>query len=161
MNTEQENVNAYLRTKAMSASPEELRLMLLDGAIKFATQGREGLVRKDYEASFNGFSRCRNIIVELINAMRPDIDPDLCAKVSGLYTFMYTELLSASMEKSPSRVDKVIELLVYERDTWIMLMDQLSQERATAAVVRAAAHDESPEHSVPAPGEYRPISIQG
>ena len=28
--------NAYLRTKVMTASPEELRLMLLDGAIRFA-----------------------------------------------------------------------------------------------------------------------------
>ena len=39
--------NAYLRTKVMTASPAELRLMLLDGAIKFANQAREGLQAKD------------------------------------------------------------------------------------------------------------------
>ena len=36
-------VNEYLRTRVLTASPEELRLMLLDGALKYAMQAREGL----------------------------------------------------------------------------------------------------------------------
>ncbi|MEO1059304.1 MAG: flagellar export chaperone FliS, partial [Actinomycetota bacterium] len=31
--------NPYLKTKVMTASPEELRLMLYDGALKFCRQG--------------------------------------------------------------------------------------------------------------------------
>ena len=46
-------------------------VLLLDGALRFARQGREGLEKKDFEAVFNGFSQCRNIITELIVTMRP------------------------------------------------------------------------------------------
>ena len=43
------DTNPYLKTKVMTAGPAELRLMLFDGALKFAEQGRKGLADKDYE----------------------------------------------------------------------------------------------------------------
>src|SRR5438034_2772077 len=101
MTAESTPANAYLRTKVMTASPEELRLMLLDGAIKFARQGREGLAAKDFEASYNGISQSRDIILELLTTIRPEYDPELCERVKAVYTFMYSEMVAASLEKSP------------------------------------------------------------
>lgn len=126
-----QNANAYLRTKVLSATPEELRLMLLDGAIKFARQGRDGLARRDYEATFNGISQSRSIVLELMTSIRADTDPALADTVRALYGFMYKHLLEASFEKDLAKVDEVIELLEYERETWVMLMDQLARARAT------------------------------
>ncbi|MFG0258384.1 MAG: flagellar export chaperone FliS [Phycisphaerales bacterium JB043] len=129
MSTETATVNAYLHSKVMSASPEELRLMLIEGAIKFARQGRNGLESKDYEAVFEGFSRAKDIILELINGLRPEVAPELCERLKSLYTYMYTRLLDSSLEKDASIADEVIELLEYDRETWVMLMDQLRRER--------------------------------
>lgn len=125
--------NAYLRTKVMTASPAELRLMLLEGAVKFAMQAREGLEAKDYEKSYNGFTSCRNIIVELINGIRPEHDPELTGKVRALYLFIYKELFESSFDKDIPRLDKVIELLEYERETWVLLMDRLAAEGQASA----------------------------
>ena len=50
MSKPQDNANAYLRTQVMSASPAELRMMLLDGAVKFARQGRQGLAEQNHDA---------------------------------------------------------------------------------------------------------------
>ena len=125
-NSMSDQANAYLRTRVMTASPEELRLMLLDGAIKFAQQGREGLAAKNYEMSFNGIDRCRNIILELIVTVREDVAPELAKNVKSLYTFFYNELTNASLEKSVAKIDKVIELLNFERETWVMLMQKLA-----------------------------------
>jgi flagellar protein FliS len=130
MTVETNPANAYLRTKVLTASPEELRLMLLDGAIKFARQGREGLAARNYEASFNGISQCRNIVLELLTTIKSEYDPELCDRVKALYTFLYTELVEASMQKSLPKLDGVIKLLEYERETWVMLMDKLSSERS-------------------------------
>lgn len=127
--------SAYLKTKVLSASPEELRLMLLEGAIKFAMQGREGLNTRNFEASFNGFSQARNIVMELINSIRADVDPDLCARVSSLYTYIYTQLVEASFQKDIPKAGKAIELLEYERETWAMLMEQIAKERASGAAI--------------------------
>ncbi|MCC6228180.1 MAG: flagellar protein FliS [Phycisphaerales bacterium] len=134
------NVNAYLRTKVLTAPPEELRLMLLDGAIKFATQGREGLATKNYELSFNGISQCRDIVVELMTTIAPTVDAELAAKVRGVFSFLFTELTEASLEKNAARLDKVIDILKYERETWVLAMQKLAQERAGTAGAIAPAN---------------------
>lgn len=130
--------NQYLATKVLSASPEQLRLMLIDGAIKFTRQGRDALARKDYEGCFNGYSRAREIILELVTSMRPEVEPELCQRLSGIYMFMYGQLVESSANKEPALADKVLELLEYDRQTWVMLMDKLHQEKTAAGAVRAA-----------------------
>jgi flagellar protein FliS len=122
------NTKAYLKTKVMTASPAELRLMLFDGALKFAEQGRRGLAEKDYEAAYEGISRCQQIILELINGLQPEQDPDLCDRLTGLYTFLYRRLIDASRERSPEIVQEIIKLLEYERQTWVMLIEKIADE---------------------------------
>jgi flagellar protein FliS len=153
-NAGSQHANAYLRTRVMSASPEELRLMLLDGAIKFATQGKDGLDRKDHEASYNGISQCRNIIFELLTTIRSDLAPELADNVKSLYTFLYTHLLDASVEKDAAKVGEVIELLEYERETWVLLMQRLAEERA-------AGREPLPSRAPAAPTDRAPLFIQG
>jgi flagellar secretion chaperone FliS len=146
--------NAYLRTKVMTASREELRLLLLDGALKFAQQGRGGLVAKNYEQSYLGITQCRDIVLELLTTIRPEPNPKLAERVKAVYAFLYTTLVEASMERSIVKLDQVIKLLEYERETWVLLMQQLVVERA------AQKQSGAPE-TVAAPGERTPISIEG
>ncbi len=133
------HTNAYLRTRVLTAGPIELRMMLLEGAVKFAMQGRDGLARKDFEAMFTGLTQCRSIITELMTTIRDDVDPDLAAKVRALYTFLFTEITTASMEKNLPRLDKVIQLLEYERETWGLLMQRVASERGSAPASGVAA----------------------
>ncbi len=125
--------NPYVRTKVMTASPQELRLMLLDGAMRFAATAREGLRARDYEKSYDGISRCQAVLIELINGLAPEHAPDLCRQLSALYTFMYRRLVDASRMRDPGIVDEVLELLRYERQTWQMLLDKLAADRAAEA----------------------------
>ncbi len=151
MPSENPNAAAYLQTKVMSASPEELRLMLLDGAIKFCRQGRDGLAAKNFEACHNGFSRCRAILVELISSMRTEIDPALCERLTALYVFMINQLIEASHTKTTGPADKVIELLEYDRETWVQLMARLAEDQTAEARARASAapHAEQAHEAMP------------
>lgn len=130
---------AYLRTRVNTATPAELRLLLLDGAIRFARQGRDGLAARDFEKSHSGITQCRAILLELATNLRRDIDPDLCDRVYGLYMFLYQELISANMEKSAERTDRVIEILEYERETWSLLMKKLEAGGSHGDVAAPAA----------------------
>ena len=150
------NVNAYLRTKVLTAPPEELRLMLLDGAIKFATQGREGLATKNYELSFNGISQCRDIVVELMTTIAPTVDAELAAKVRGVFSFLFTELTEASLEKNPARLDKVIDILQFERETWVLAMHKIAQERAAGTIGAMAPTSGVAPVSAPTSGQSPP-----
>jgi len=131
--------NAYLKTKVMTASPEELRLMLLDGAIRFANTAKYGLENTDYEKIYEGFTQCRDIVLELTNTIDPGPDPELAKKVRDIYVFLYGELVKASIDKDVDRLDKAIELLVYERETWAQLMERLAEDRK-AGLVPASLH---------------------
>jgi flagellar protein FliS len=148
--TDSNPATAYLRTRVLTASPEELRLLLLDGAIKFARQGREGLAARDYEASYNGISKSRDIVLELLTTVRAEHDPILAERVKALYTFMYVSLVEASMEKDLTKLNSVIKLLEYERETWQMLMDQLAADKGAGnpAADPAEAADARPALSV-------------
>lgn len=126
--SEHDTANAYLTTQVMTASPEQLRLLLLEGAVRFARQAKDGLERRDLEAAHSGFTQCRNIILELISTIRPEAAPELADRVKGLYTFFYQELVEASFQKDPARVGKVIELLEYEVETWKLLLEELAQK---------------------------------
>lgn len=153
--------DAYLRSKVLSARPEELRLMLIEGAIKFARQGGQGISTKNWELAYNGLSRAKNILLELISSLRPEIAPDICNRLSALYMFMYRRLLDANLEKNPAIVDEVVELLEYDRETWLMVIEKhraesglppMRREDAAAlarAVNDATSPDVEPEADVP------------
>jgi flagellar protein FliS len=132
MNMQSAKASAYLRTKVMTANPAELRLLLFDGAIKFGDQAREALLRSDYENLFDAITKCQNIVMELINALRHDVSPELCEKLSALYTFVYGRLVRGSTERNVDLLDEGLELLRYERETWLMLMEKLGDTMSPA-----------------------------
>lgn len=103
--------------------------MLLEGAVRFARQGREGMTTKNYEMTFTGMSSARDIVVELLTTIREDLAPELAANVKALYAFMYKELVDSSINKDVAKLDKVIALLDYEVETWRLLMIKLADER--------------------------------
>jgi flagellar protein FliS len=130
----------YLRTKVLTASPEELHLMLLDGAIKFAQQAREAVARKDFEEAYNASVRVQNIVLELTSALNHSIAPEICGKLSSLYNFIYRRLVEGSIKHDPACFDDALKILEYQRETWVMLMDKLASERKEAS--EAASSDE-------------------
>lgn len=122
--------NPYVRTKIMTASREELRLLLIEGCIDFLRTGRQAIVDKQWESVYKSFTDAKNIIVELMNSLKHDVAPELCHNLQNLYTYMYTTVTEGSFEKDTSKIDEVIKLMEYERETWVMLMDKLKAEKA-------------------------------
>lgn len=149
--------NAYLRTKVMTAGPAELRLMLFDGAIKFAEQGKASLESKGFESAYTALSRAQNIVMELISSLRPKHDPELCERLSALYTYVYNRLVSAVTERRVDYVDEALGLLRFERETWSLLIERLAQENR-----KANAMLETPSATATHPGaQGDPSSLVG
>lgn len=132
MHHETTQPNPYLRTQVLTANPQQLRLMLYDGAIKFCRQARDAMVRRDYEASYHALVRAQKIVLELSGSLKHDLDPDLCSKLSGLYTYIYRRLVDANMERDPAAIDETLDLIGYERETWLLLMRKLERDGGVA-----------------------------
>lgn len=131
--TPADTTNAYLQSKVFSARPEELRLMLIEGALKFAHQARRGIETGDHELMYEGFTQCRAIVLELMTSIDSDAAGEVGEKVKGVLSFMYTELIQARRDKDLPRLDKVIGLLDYERETWMLAMEHLASLQGHAA----------------------------
>src|SRR6187397_1116605 len=100
MNAKQQ-ANPYLKTKIMNATAEELRLMLYEGAIKFCRQAIESLGTRDLEAAYTSLMRAQKIVLELSSSLNHQLDPELCSKLSALYTYIYRRLIDANMQHEP------------------------------------------------------------
>ena len=148
--------NAYLRTQVLTASPQQLRLMLLDGSIRFLQQAIDGLGNKDYEASYNGITQARAIVLELATSVSPDVDRELAERVRSVYMYLYRELIDAGLvdiimvghlrlNRSLPRLEKAADLLRYERETWAMLMEKVATERVANTTDTPADTTHSPE----------------
>src|ERR1700742_3742680 len=68
----------YLRTRVLTATPEQLQLMLYDGALRFGEQARLALEKKNFEDSYNNITKVQKILTELSGTLKHDLAPELC-----------------------------------------------------------------------------------
>jgi len=112
--------------------------MLYDGALRFARQAREALVQGDLEASCEAILRTQKIVLEMNSSLRFDIDRDLCTRLASIYNYIYRRLVEANTRHDLEALDEAIELTEYQRQTWLMLMDELKGQRGEAAPAEPA-----------------------
>jgi flagellar protein FliS len=140
----------YLRTKILTATPEQLQLMLYDGALRFGEQARAALADNNYEQSYQLICRVQRILAELTASLKHDVAPELCGKLAALYNYAYRKLIDANIDHQPQSLDDALKVLRYQRDTWAMLLEQLGKQKAAAAATRL---------DMPAPNERMEASI--
>lgn len=122
------NKNEYLRTKVMTASPEELTMMLYDGVVRFSEQAREAMANKDYETSYKLIIKAQNIVTEFMGTLKDDYAPEICGKMRALYLFCYRRLVEANLKRDLSNLDDAIKILRHMRETWALLLEKIAAE---------------------------------
>ncbi len=121
--------NPYLRDAVMTATPEQLQLMLYDGAIRFSLQARDAVDNNEHETSYNKLTRAQHIILEMQNGLNHDANPELCKRVSSIYNFLYNKLIDASVNRNVQAIDDAVRILRIERETWQILVDKVAKTR--------------------------------
>lgn len=121
--------NPYLRDAVMTASPEQLQLMLYDGAIRFASQARDAIEASEIESSYNLLTRAQNIVREMENGLRHEVAPELCSQMAALYRFVFGKLVDANVHKEASFVDEAIKVLRHQRETWAILINRIQESQ--------------------------------
>jgi len=127
--------NHYRNNQILTASQEQILLLLYDGAIRFALQGREAIERKDYEVIYDKLSRAQRIVLEMQAGLRHEVNPELCDRMSALYNFIHRKLVSGSVNRSTSDIDDALKILRIERETWVMLLEKIAKERGLEQAV--------------------------
>ncbi len=137
--------NPYLRDAVLTATPEQLQLMLYDGAIRYALQARDALGEKDYERSHDRLTRAQNIIAELQAGLNYDVNRELCERVSSVYGFLHHKLIDANVRHDAEAIDDALKVLRIERETWRILVDKVSKVRQGQSEASSSELDENQE----------------
>ena len=152
MNSSAKASQEYLKNAVLTASPEQLQLMLLDGAIRFALRGKEALQKKDFENVFNAFDRAQRIVLELHNGLRREVNPELVDQMAALYDFIYRRLIDACTHHEVKAVDDAVRILRHQRETWLMLIEKLQRESTSTVPAAGAAALPKPLAAATVPG---------
>lgn len=108
---------AYKQVAVETAPPERLLLMLYDGAIRFLTQAKDAMEKRDYETSNKWLGKVQDIFSELMITL--DLEQgEIAENLYKLYDFYKNELIMANVEKNVQRLQPVAEFLEMFRDTW-------------------------------------------
>jgi flagellar protein FliS len=118
----------YLKNAVMTASSEQLHLMLLDGAIRFALHGLEAIKADNIEEMFNALERAQRIVLELSNGLRREANPELVDRMTALFAFIYRRLVDANMQRETPPVEDALRILRHQRETWALLIEKIKKD---------------------------------
>lgn len=126
-------VAAYARTEVEtgieSARPEQLIIMLYDGALKAIYKAKAEMMRDDAAAKGNAISKAIAIIEDGLRGALDLRAGEIATNLDALYEYMSNKLLVANLKNDQAALDEVAKLLGELKSAW----EELERGRAPAA----------------------------
>ena len=116
--------DAYLETRITTATPQRLRLMLIEDALRRIRAAQTSLEAEQFDDGIAAIRHSREIIAELIGGIHPD-DTPLAKQVLGIYLFLFSALAEAQFSRDGQRLSEVIRVLEEEQLTWQAVCEQM------------------------------------
>jgi len=109
--------NAYRESAVLTATPEQLVVMLYDGANRFLTQS--AIAMRDGRAGLAGekLRRAEAIIDELLATLDMSIG-EIADRLQALYLFFKEHLMAARIKQDAGKVDEVARFMRELRSSW-------------------------------------------
>ena len=108
---------AYRESSVLTASPEQLVVMLYDGAGRFLRQAEAALGEGAVEHAHDGMNRGEAIVDELLATLDMD-QGQIAERLQAIYVYCKRCLIEARLERDASKVRLVVRLLTELREAW-------------------------------------------
>lgn len=122
--------NAYKRQQIMTASPEELTLMLYNGAIRFVTESILATQKNDIQKAHTANIRAQNIMREFLVTF--DMKQEISKKWILIDEYILHCLIQGNIKKDLAQLNEAKRLLTEFRDTWVTAMKKARAEKTQA-----------------------------
>ena len=113
--------NAYKKASVNTLDQTKLIIMLYDGAIKNASFAVEHMKSGQIEKVHDCLIKTKNIVTELMATLNMDKGGDIAKNLQSLYSYMFSQLIEANMNKKTEPVVVVIDLLKELRAAWTQI----------------------------------------
>ena len=108
----------YRQNQIETASPEQILIMLYDGAIRFVSQARAAIESGDRIGRLEPISRALAIVTELSNTLDHTIGGEIAENLDALYHYMIRNLSQANLNNDAAPLKPVETILRDLRVTW-------------------------------------------
>jgi flagellar secretion chaperone FliS len=109
--------NAYRQSAVLTATPEQLVVMLYDGARRFLHQAAVAMRAGDVELTHVKLRRAESIISHLRNTLDME-QGEISARLQSIYLFCNRHLNQARIERDATKIEEVSNLLGELREAW-------------------------------------------
>ncbi|WP_414840609.1 flagellar export chaperone FliS [Enterococcus saccharolyticus] len=110
--------NNYLKTQVMSASPNKLIEMLLEGAIKKIRVAKLALETGKLAQMGENLIKAQDIVLELRYSINEEVESTIPQDLIQLYEYMHQRLVIANIDRDTEAMDEVQGLLTELLDAW-------------------------------------------
>ena len=109
--------NAYRESAVLTATPEQLVVMLYDGANRFLTQS--AVAMREGRAGLAGekLRRAEAIVDELLATLDMSVG-EIAERLQALYLFFKDHLMAARLGQDATKIDEVARLMRELRGAW-------------------------------------------
>jgi flagellar protein FliS len=111
-------LQAYQRMRIMTASPNELLLMLYEGLIRFARAAEASMEADDPKGLGQNLTRALDILAHLQDSLRPSVSPTIVASLDQTYEFWSNMLVKSQVSGDLDLMRRVIAQLEEMFDAW-------------------------------------------
>lgn len=122
----------YLEAEVLTATPQKLQLMLIEGAVRFVARTRLFWQEGRNDEACETLIRSQQIVTQLLAALNDQIEPEIVRRVASIYLFVFRTLVDANLHRDPAKLDEVTRVLEIERETWRQLCEKLGSTTADA-----------------------------
>ena len=120
--------NAYKKASVNTLDQNKLIIMLYDGAIKNANFAVQYMESGEIEKVHDSLIKTKNIVTELLATLNMDQGGEIAKNLKSLYSYMFSQLVEANMEKKSEPVLAVIDLLKELRGAWVQIREKKKPE---------------------------------
>ncbi|MCA9628869.1 MAG: flagellar export chaperone FliS [Myxococcales bacterium] len=119
----------YKQVQIQTSSPGDILLALYDGLFRFLRGAQVCLEQKQRARAGELISKSHAIISELLIALDPKHNPELCLHLSGVYDFCLDRLTQANLKSDPMLIAEVIMVLSPIKEAWEVAVPQAAREQ--------------------------------
>lgn len=109
--------NIYKNNSVNYASKDQLLLMLVEGAVKFAKMARQAILDKDIQKAHSSLIRTQDIFTELMVSL-DTTQAEWANQLLSIYAFIKQKLVEANMTKKIEVIDEVLPLIEDVSNLW-------------------------------------------
>ena len=128
MSTYSNYQNAYKKASVNTLDQNKLIIMLYDGAIKNANFAVQYMESGEIEKVHDSLIKTKNIVTELLATLNMENGGEIAKNLKSLYSYMFSLLIEANMEKKSEPVLTVIDLLKELRGAWVQIREKKKPE---------------------------------